>query len=122
MAGWRLDNPPAPNAGADAYARYLRDYQDWQRVLGDPDAHWGRPNVEVTITESGDPYFYEGFRFAAIGLYQRECAEFLCDFLYAQMQHSPQRPGWGAAGSAGAYQFWLAMILQASRMLRAGKA
>jgi hypothetical protein len=119
MAGWRFGDPPPPSAGADAYASFLKDFQDWQRVLGDPDALIGRPNVEIIVTEDGDPYFCEGFRFAAIGLHHRECAEFACKFLGKQLKN-PQRSAWGAAGSDGAAQFWLAMVLQASRFLRDG--
>jgi hypothetical protein len=62
MAGWRFGDPPPPSAGADAYASFLKDFQDWQRVLGDPDALIGRPNVEIIMTEDGDPYFCEGFQ------------------------------------------------------------
>jgi hypothetical protein len=101
MAGWRFGDPPPPSAGADAYASFLKDFQDWQRVLGDPDALIGRPNVEIIVTEDGDPYFCEGFRLAAIGLHHRECAEFACKFLGKQLKN-PQRSAWGAAGSDGA--------------------
>ena len=119
MAGWRFGDPPPPDAGTGAYDDFLKDFQDWQRVLGDLDAFIGRPNAQVIITEAGDPYFSEGFRFAAIGLHHRECAEFACKFLGKQLTN-PQRHSWGPAGSDGAYQFWLAMVLQASRMLREG--
>jgi hypothetical protein len=62
---------------------------------------------------------HEGFRFVALTKFNDESAEFACEFLGKQLKN-PQRSAWGAAGSDGAYQFWLAMVLQASRLLRDG--
>ena len=139
MAGWRFGDvpqpPPAPGRRASAracaeyaesydaymvaYKRFLADYQDWQRILGNPDANVGRPSVEVIVIEGGVESLHEGFRFVALTKFNYESAETVCKFLGLQLKN-PQRHSWGPAGSDGAYQFWLAMILQASRMLREG--
>jgi hypothetical protein len=139
MAGWRFGDPPQPppepgrgataracaEYGEDydtylaAYKSFLDDYQSWQRVLGNPDAIVGRPNVEVVITEGGIESLREGFRLVALAKFNYESAKTACKFLGKQLKN-PQRSAWGAAGSDGAAQFWLAMVLQASRLLRDG--
>jgi hypothetical protein len=116
--GWGFNAPRATWKDS-----HWSDHRDWFRILGDRRSFF-QPNLTIEIGYGKTPFFFEAFRFAAIGRPTAECGSKLGEFCRFILEKLPppgvERGGVVIRDLEGDENqiFWLGIVLQASRQLR----